>query len=200
MAPARLVQPHHRPADHLTIATPHDPDFHQHLVEGRTRVRTLGDVLARYARHPEAKSLAPDGQPVNANTHGLLRRRLVESAPVLTDLIGKEGNHLDERATGQTDNPDEYRNTYGHRGDRWTELVLPILRGIGPKELMRRTGRRKSVVYDILSGKIPRYAGPAARYRAVAVDEAVIRLQAAGVCLPRNPYGILFRVPATPSG
>jgi hypothetical protein len=48
-------------------------------------------------------------------------------------------------------NPDDYRSQYGNRGDRWTQLVLPVLRELGVKEVMRRTGREKSVVYEVLA-------------------------------------------------
>jgi hypothetical protein len=176
----------------ITTASHHHPDFHRHLTEGRVRVRTLGDVLSTFTRHPETKSLAPGGQPVIAATQGLLQRRPVESAPVLTDLIGKEANQLDERATGSTDEPDGHLNRYGNRGDRWTQLVLPILRSIGVKELMRLTGRSRSAVYEVLTGKPPKYAGPAARYEAVAVEHALQLLRAAQVRVPRHPYGVLF--------
>ena len=146
------------------------------------------------SRHPEAKSLAPDGQPVTGDTHGLLQRRPIESAPVLTDLIGKEANQLDERAvllTGGT--PVRTTPSTGTEATAGPELVLPILRNLGPQEFMRRTGRSRSAVYEILSGKVPKYAGPAARYRAVAVDEATSQIRMAGLPLPRNDYAILLR-------
>jgi hypothetical protein len=51
---------------------------------------TFGDVVSQYRWHPEAKSLAPDGNPCNPQTSGLLRR-----TPVIADgfrYIGKETN------------------------------------------------------------------------------------------------------------
>ncbi len=36
---------------------------------------------------------------------------------MLTDLVGKEGNKLIERMTGEVTNPDEYRAEYGSRVD-----------------------------------------------------------------------------------
>jgi len=37
-------------------------------------VQTFEMVFAQYIRHPESKSLAPDGTPCKADTHGLLKR------------------------------------------------------------------------------------------------------------------------------
>lgn len=176
----------------VTTADPHHPDFHTHLQQGRVRINTLGDVLGTFRTRPEHKSLDPHGDPTTGETSGLLLRRPVESAPVLTDLIGKEGNDLEERATGLTYDPDDYRSQYGNRGERWTQLVLPILKQLGLEEVMKRTGREKSVVYEILAGKRPKYDSPAARYREVAIEAAAEELERAGVRVPLHPYGILY--------
>lgn len=178
----------------ITTATPHDPEFAQHLQEGRVRIRTLGDVIAQFRMRPEHKSLAHDGAPTTGETRGLLQHRPVESAPVLTDFIGKEANLLDERQTGLTENPDEYRSNYGNRGDRWNRLVLPILRSLGAEEVMRRSGRKKSAVYDVLAGNTRSTGAPATRYRDIAVEEARRRLSASGASRPppRHPYGALY--------
>ena len=176
----------------ITTADPHDPLFNQHLGEGRIRVKTLGDVLAEFRLRPEHKSLAPDGAPATSRTKGLLQRRPIESAPVLTDLIGKEGNELDERGSGVIIDPDDYRSQYGNRGDRWTELVLPILRELGAEEVMKRTGRKKSAVYAVLAGREVKYDRPAARYRDIAIEEAKSTLRAAGRRVPRHPSGVLY--------
>lgn len=148
----------------VTTTDPHQPDFYTHPEGGRVRIRTLGDILSTYRTRPEHKSFAPDGQPATGETRGLLQRRSVERAPVLTDLIGKEGNDLEERSTGITYDPDDYRSNYGNRGDRWSQLVLPILRSLGAEEVMKRSGRRKSAVYDVLAGNTRSTGAPAARF------------------------------------
>ena len=177
----------------ITTATPHDPDFHQHLQEGRVRIRTLGDVLAGHRTRPEHKTLAPDGTPTTGETQGQLRLRPVESAPELTDLIGKEGNDLEERTAGISYDPDEYRSQYGSRGDRWTRLVLPALEAIGPEELAKRANRSIGTVYEVLKGDTRSAGTPAARYREIAVEEARHRLERDGQRVPRHPYGALYR-------
>jgi len=90
----------------ITTADPQNPLFNQHLGEGRIRVKTLGDVLAEFRLRPEHKSLVPDGTSATSRTKGLLQRRPIDSAPVLTDLIGKEGNELDERVSGVIIDPE----------------------------------------------------------------------------------------------
>lgn len=96
---------------------------------------------AGYALRPEHKSLAPDGDACGPGTAGLLRRRAIESAPELTDLIGKESNRLDERLAGALGGRDDYRNTYGPRTTYWYGLVLPVLIDMGAPRSSPRPGR-----------------------------------------------------------
>jgi hypothetical protein len=49
---------------------------------------TFGQIIARYPRHREAKSLAPDGRPCTADTAGLLRRTPIVAGDI--QPIGKE--------------------------------------------------------------------------------------------------------------
>jgi hypothetical protein len=49
---------------------------------------TMGDYVRQYQYHPEAKSLAPDGQPCTLRTRGLLLRTPVTSGGI--QCIGKE--------------------------------------------------------------------------------------------------------------
>jgi hypothetical protein len=176
----------------ITTTSPHHSDFFDQIQSGQVRVKTLGDVLAEFGRRPEHKSLAPDGTPTTSETTGLLSRRPIESALVLTDLIGKEGNDLEERGAGVTIDPDDYRSQYGNRGDRWTELVLPFLNELGAEEVMRRTGRSRSAVYEVLGGRTKGTGAPMIKYREVAVEEAIDRLSVAGLRAPRHPYGALY--------
>jgi hypothetical protein len=50
--------------------------------------QTFETVLSQYVRHPEYKSLAPDGKPCKADSYGLLRRYPVTVTEF--NLIGKE--------------------------------------------------------------------------------------------------------------
>ena len=86
---------------------------------------------------------------------GLLQRRPISSSPAETELTGKEGNKLVERASGEVTDPADYRNTYGTRGDTW-QLVLDILREIGVPTIVEQTGFSRSAVYAVLNGATPR--------------------------------------------
>ena len=80
-------------------SAPIDPETRTHaLARGDVTISLLGDVLAQYRRRPEHKSLGPDGTPIGRDTRGLLQRRPVTSGTLKTELVGKEGNKLEERA------------------------------------------------------------------------------------------------------
>jgi hypothetical protein len=106
---------------------------------GDVLIQTLRDVIDSYPLRPEHKSLGPSGEPANSRTTGKLTRRPVQSAPHLTNLIGKEGNKITERTTRVDLSPD-HTNLYGTVGDEWTQLVLPVLRQLGPTRVSKEIG------------------------------------------------------------
>jgi len=84
---------------------------------------------------------------------------------VLTALLGKEGNRLLERATGQITDPDDYRNTYTNPdADQWRELVLPVLIAIhdahGSRHIAAHIGVSDRQIRNWLSGHDQPHAGP----------------------------------------
>lgn len=83
-----------------------------------------------YSNRPEHKSLQPDCAPAGKNAAGQLQRRPIRSGPPISALIGKEGNRLLERATGEITDSAAYRTTYTPGTDRWQTLVLPALHHI----------------------------------------------------------------------
>jgi hypothetical protein len=152
------------------FASGDDPEARAHaLARGDVAIKTIGDVLGQYTRRPEHKSIAPDGAPAGDETVGRLERRPVHSAPVETELIGKEGNKLEERLTCEVLDQAEYQTSYGRRVDPWTELILPILREIGARALAEQTGFKIRSIYDVLN----RGARPHPRRRAVYEDKAI---------------------------
>lgn len=50
--------------------------------------QTFGTIFSQYVKHPEYKSLTPDGNPCEADSHGLLQRYPVTASELI--LIGKE--------------------------------------------------------------------------------------------------------------
>jgi len=178
----------------LRIAGGDDPEARAYaLARGDVAIKTIGDVLGQYRHRPEHKSLAPDGTTAGADTVGLLRRRPVRSTPVETELIGKEGNKLEERLTGELLEQREYQTNYGRRVDVWTELVLPGLREFGARALAEQTGFKIRSIYDVLN----RGALPHARRRAVYEEQASAHarraLEALGEKVPASGTAVLQR-------
>lgn len=84
---------------------------------GRALVDTYAATATTYFTHREAKAAQPDGAPAGRSSRGLLHRRHVHAASMIT-VIGKEANDLDERAAGITPEPhtDERVTVYRPRG------------------------------------------------------------------------------------
>ena len=124
---------------------------------GEVRIRTFRDVMRDYEAHPEAKSLAPDGDTVRRGTRGLLLRRPVRAMKVRA-YLGKEGNKLDERAMGLADDPDQYQVRYANETlTVFTDLVLPVLRMMNRTHLaMESEISRRQIIRIIKDGNMPR--------------------------------------------
>ena len=50
--------------------------------------------------------------------------------------LGAQLPQLVQALTGEIDDPEEYRVEYGPRGDRWSALVLSVLKELGANDLM----------------------------------------------------------------
>jgi hypothetical protein len=164
------------------------------MLEGRlARIRTLGDVLHLYETRAEHKSLAPDGSPATGTTQGQLRRRPIVSAPVLTELTGKEANHLADRSLD--DSPGRGRASYGRRAGQWRHLEAPVLRLLGPTEITRRTGLDRRTIQRALhpDGATP-HPRNRRRLRATATEYARALLAAAAQPVPSDGDAALYAV------
>jgi hypothetical protein len=119
---------------------------------GQPKVDTYGDVAEKYAAHPEAKSLGPDGRRCGRGTVGLLKRRPVTAGEI--KLIGKESNRLEDRYTGllTVDELDERLTVY-HDDDGWRRITLPRLRAIGARKVAKAVGMSERRARDILKGR-----------------------------------------------
>jgi len=56
---------------------------------------TYGHMIEQYIRHPEAKSLGPDGEPCKPDTRGLLQRAHITAGRIL--FIDKETSSMWEQ-------------------------------------------------------------------------------------------------------
>jgi len=164
------------------------------LASGAVIVETLGNVVTRYSLRPEHKSLGSDGRPAGSEAMGLIKRRPILSAPVLTDLVGKEGYRLEERSSGEVTDPAEYRVEYGSRVDRWSVLVVPVLQEMGAAEVTRLTGRSKRAVERAIRRSRPTRPHPSSRavLTRAASDWAAERLGVAGPIGPHASLGLLY--------
>jgi hypothetical protein len=133
---------------------------------GLVTIKTFRDVLADYTSHPEDKSLGPDGQPSDAASAGLLKRRPVTVEGVRH--VGKESNRLEDVQAGQMQDVDEVTSSYD---DYYTAVFLPIvvpkLRQLGIRETSRRTRISVGAVSAALAGKARPHARQLTKYRAL---------------------------------
>jgi hypothetical protein len=187
-----------QPIEVTTLDPGSDPEaFSRDAMSGAVRIQTLVDVLARYRLHPEHKSLAPDEGWAAEQTRGLLLRRPVESAPVLTDLTGKEANKIIERLTGEVTDPKEYRTDYGARADRWNALVVPVLKemgdALGTAELANRAQvHRRSVERTLGVDAAMPQASTRAKYLDAARRWCEEQLLGSGYRVGRDPVGTVW--------
>jgi hypothetical protein len=121
-------------------------------------VDTYGDVDEKYAAHPEAKALGPDGEPCGRGTVGLLQRRPVTAGEI--KLIGKESNRLEERMAGlvTVEELDDRLAVYDD-DDGWRRITLPKLQAMGSKKVADAIGISERRARDILKGRAMPHAG-----------------------------------------
>jgi hypothetical protein len=120
---------------------------------------------------------------------------------LITTLIGKEGNKLLERVTGELTDVEDYRNTYPPTADdRWHSLVLPVLQLIrdfhgNAKYIAAAVDVTDRQVRNWLNrGDVP-HAGAShhlKQAKRVAVDWATEQLRAAGQPVPDDPDATLY--------
>ena len=181
-----------KPIHVTTLDTSDDPDQRAHALQrGDVPIQRLHDTLTTYRRRPEPKSLDPTGDPAGPTSRGLLQRRPITSSPTETELIGKEGNKLIERASGETTDPADYRNTYGTRVDRW-QVVVEVLREMGVPAIVERTGYSRSAVYATLNGATP-HGTHAQVYTDLAVEYVSSRILAWGITPARGSVQLLVQ-------
>ena len=144
----------------VTMATPgrHKGGEAPQAVE----IASYGEELVRLVLHPESKMLGLDGSPCKAGTKGLLTPRPIRVTAV--HLVGKEGNRLEEVATGEVTDPDDVLVNYGD--DTWAHLVLPVGRIMGMRKLATRSGLARSKLIDVFHAR----ASPHPRSRMLIVQ------------------------------
>jgi hypothetical protein len=115
---------------------------------GDVVVATYAEEAVRLLFHPETKMLGPDGDVCRATTRGLLSPRPVDAAAA--HIVGREGNRIDEAATGEVIDPDEVLMDYGD--DARERLLVSAAKLIGIRRPHRETGITLSQVADLVNG------------------------------------------------
>ncbi|MFI4972809.1 MAG: hypothetical protein ACHP7H_09030, partial [Hyphomicrobiales bacterium] len=134
------------------------------------RLKTFRDVLEAYERHPEAKSLGPNGEPCGPLTAGLLQRRPIHATSLM--LIGKEAHRLEEVTDGLIQDWSAVQQVYANPAqDPWLTTVMPMLQRLPKGRLARAVGVSPRAIQALRNGK----AQPTAMHRA-----ALVRIAGAG--------------------
>ncbi len=94
--------------------------------------------------------------------------------------------------TGEVNDPDDYRIEYGSRIDRWGALVLPVLKELGPEELIARTGRKRSAAFEVMAGRSRPFGARADTYLTAAAGFANKRLREVGAEAAPDRAGTLY--------
>ena len=116
------------------------------------RVKTYGEVLREYELHPESKCADASGKPCAKQTVGLLQRRHVRIDQI--KYIGKESNSLEEVEAGIEHSAEKVYTEYpDRRRDEWKMKILPALRKIPPKVLVKMSGLSPTTIKDALAGR-----------------------------------------------
>jgi len=107
---------------------------------------TFDIIFSQYRRHPEAKSLAPDGCPCGADSAGLLKRFCITASEF--HLIGKET----ERSWQQNDDISTVVPmiiTYPDDKNSSTPNLRQVLQQISLETLERETGLSRHTILRV---------------------------------------------------
>lgn len=108
--------------------------------------KTFAQLLYEYVRHPEAKSLGPDGKPCKPQTRGLLQRAHIVAGDLI--YVGKETDRRWEE--GEDISVIEFRPVqYRMRKVIASETVIRETLRIGIKRCARESGIDRNVIRKI---------------------------------------------------
>jgi hypothetical protein len=117
----------------------------------RADVITLGDVLCGYLKHPETKSLGPDGLKCKEHTRGLLRRITIHGG--LQQSIGKEVSHYEQGKSDFIENIDDLCIHYDCGRVAANEALIAETSARGLRKTTRDTGLDRKTIRAVLNGK-----------------------------------------------
>lgn len=112
--------------------------------------QTFETVFSQYVRHPEYKSIAPDGNPCKADSHGLLRRYPVTATEF--HLIGKETERGWEQAEDISTLLPSLKRYERNEGIA-NESLRQHLQNISLNALQKETGLSRHTILRARGGK-----------------------------------------------
>ena len=112
--------------------------------------QTFETVFTQYVRHPEYKSLAPEGTPCRADSNGLLRRYPVTASEF--HLIGKETERGWEQAEDISTLLPSLRR-YGRRNGGTNQALVESLQAISLNDLQKKTGLSRHTILRARNGE-----------------------------------------------
>jgi hypothetical protein len=117
------------------------------------RVKTHGDVLREYEFHAETKCADMDGNPSGKQTVGLLQRRHIRIDQIKP--IGKESNSLEEVEAGLIQSAENVYTEYPDpKRDEWHAKILPALKKVPRRLLIKLCPLSRSEITDIRAGRV----------------------------------------------
>jgi hypothetical protein len=110
----------------------------------RADLITLGDILCSYLKHPEIKSLGPDGKKCKPHTRGLLRRIVVHGG--FQHCIGKEVSRFEQGTDDFIENIDDDCIQYDGGRVAANESLIAEIGGRGLRKTTKQTGLDRKTI------------------------------------------------------
>ena len=114
-------------------------------------VITLGDILCGYLKHPEIKSLGPDGHKCREHTRGLLRRITIHGG--LQHCIGKEVSRYEQGKSDFIENIDDMCIHYDGGRATANESLIAEISARGLRRTTGDTGLDRKTIRAVLNRK-----------------------------------------------
>ena len=161
-----------------------------HHGAGTANAKTYRQIIDSYLTHPDARRLDRDGNRCTRHTSGYLAPIHVDAFHI--EYTGKEADSHDEAAITATARPRRYATLHQPDRDPFRRWVLPVLRAIGPTQLVRDTGISSSAIVEILGGRSNPHRKNARKLQQAAVRHATQQIVRSGTWIPRDPLARLY--------
>jgi hypothetical protein len=112
----------------------------------------ISDILTEYEFHSETKCADSIGKICSKQSRGLLQRRHVQIE--LIKYIGKESNCLEDVESGLVRSAGTVYTEYSDpRRDEWQTKILPVLKKVPLRTLVKMSGMSHRALINIRAGR-----------------------------------------------